>query len=114
MPAEGRCFGAASLPTLCKGMKPRAQVHAYQPKGMVIVSQAMARGMIDQRRGKIINIASLQSKAARQSIAHNKASKGAEKKPTKGMSNRLGQAWFAVQRHLSRFSRDASSPDPDQ
>lgn len=54
-------------------------------EGMFIVSQAVARGMIDRRRGKIINIASLQSEAARYSIAPYTASKGAVKNLTKGM-----------------------------
>lgn len=54
-------------------------------EGMFIVSQAVARGMIDRGRGKIINIASLQSEAARYSIAPYTASKGAVKNLTKGM-----------------------------
>ena len=53
--------------------------------GMFIVSQAVARAMIPRRRGKIINIASLQSEAARYSIAPYTASKGAVKNLTKGM-----------------------------
>ncbi len=53
--------------------------------GMFIVSQAVARMMIPRGRGKIINIASLQSEAARYSIAPYTASKGAVKNLTKGM-----------------------------
>lgn len=53
--------------------------------GLFIVSQTVARGMIKRRRGKIINIASLQSEAARYSIAPYTASKGAVKNLTKGM-----------------------------
>ncbi len=53
--------------------------------GMFIVSQAVARAMIPRGRGKIINIASLQSEAARYSIAPYTASKGAVKNLTKGM-----------------------------
>jgi gluconate 5-dehydrogenase len=49
------------------------------------VGQAVARHMIPRRRGKIINIASLQSEAARYSIAPYTASKGAVKNLTKGM-----------------------------
>jgi gluconate 5-dehydrogenase len=49
------------------------------------VGQAVARHMIQRRRGKIINIASLQSEAARYSIAPYTASKGAVKNLTKGM-----------------------------
>jgi gluconate 5-dehydrogenase len=54
-------------------------------EGMFIVSQAVARAMIPRGRGKIINIASLQSEAARYSIAPYTASKGAVKNLTKGM-----------------------------
>ena len=50
-----------------------------------LVGQAVARYMIKRRRGKIINIASLQSEAARPSIAPYTASKGAVKNLTKGM-----------------------------
>jgi gluconate 5-dehydrogenase len=49
------------------------------------VGQAVARRMIPRRRGKIINIASLMSEAARYSIAPYTASKGAVKNLTKGM-----------------------------
>jgi len=49
------------------------------------VSQAVARRMIPRGRGKIINIASLQSEAARPGIAQYTASKGAVKNLTKGM-----------------------------
>jgi gluconate 5-dehydrogenase len=49
------------------------------------VGQAVARHMIPRGRGKIINIASLQSEAARYSIAPYTASKGAVKNLTKGM-----------------------------
>ncbi len=49
------------------------------------VGQAVARHMIGRKRGKIINIASLQSEAARYSIAPYTATKGAVKNLTKGM-----------------------------
>ena len=53
--------------------------------GVFFVSQAVARGMIARGHGKIINIASLQSEAARHSIAPYTAAKGAVKNLTKGM-----------------------------
>ena len=53
--------------------------------GVFITGQAVARKMIARGRGKIINIASLQSEAARYSIAPYTASKGAVKNLTKGM-----------------------------
>jgi gluconate 5-dehydrogenase len=49
------------------------------------VGQAVARHMIPRGRGKIINIASLQSAAARYSIAPYTATKGAVNNLTKGM-----------------------------
>ncbi len=49
------------------------------------VGQAVARHMIKRGRGKIINIASVQSEAARPTIAPYTASKGAIRNLTKGM-----------------------------
>ena len=49
------------------------------------VSQAVARRMIPRGAGKIINVASLQSEAARYSIAPYTAAKGAVKNLTRGM-----------------------------
>ncbi len=49
------------------------------------VGQAVAKRMIGRGRGKIINIASLQSEAARPTIAPYTASKGAVKMLTRGM-----------------------------
>ncbi|MGF1476297.1 MAG: SDR family oxidoreductase [Geminicoccaceae bacterium] len=54
-------------------------------EAVFIVAQAVARKMIQRRSGKIINIASLQSQAARYSIAPYTASKGAVHNLTKGM-----------------------------
>jgi gluconate 5-dehydrogenase len=50
------------------------------------VAQAAARHMITRGRGKIINIASIQSALARQTIAPYTASKGAVSNLTKGMA----------------------------
>ncbi|TNM63646.1 SDR family oxidoreductase [Aliirhizobium smilacinae] len=50
------------------------------------VGQAVARHMIARGRGKIINIASVQSELARPGIAPYTATKGAVKNLTKGMS----------------------------
>jgi gluconate 5-dehydrogenase len=49
------------------------------------VGQAVARRMIPRGRGKIINIASVQSELARPGIAPYTATKGAIKQLTKGM-----------------------------
>jgi gluconate 5-dehydrogenase len=50
-----------------------------------LVGQAVAKHMIPRGRGKIINIASVQSELARPSIAPYTATKGAVKNLTKGM-----------------------------
>jgi len=50
------------------------------------VGQAVARHMIARKRGKIINIASVQSELARTNIAPYTATKGAVKMLTKGMA----------------------------
>ncbi len=70
------------------------------------VSQAVAKHMIVRKRGKIINIGSLQSEAARQTIAPYTATKGAVKNLTKGMCtdwaryniqiNAIGPGYFAT------------------
>jgi gluconate 5-dehydrogenase len=53
--------------------------------GVFIVGRAVARGMVERRRGKIINIASLTSEVARPTIAPYAAAKGAVKQLTKAM-----------------------------
>jgi gluconate 5-dehydrogenase len=50
-----------------------------------LVGKAAARGMIDRKRGKIINVCSVQSELGRPSIAPYTATKGAVKMLTKGM-----------------------------
>lgn len=70
------------------------------------VSQAVARHMIKRGRGKIINIASVQSELARPGIAPYTATKGAVKNLTKGMCadwakyglqvNAIGPGYFAT------------------
>jgi len=72
-----------------------------------IVGQAVARHMIARRRGKIINICSVQSELGRPGIAPYTASKGAVKMLTKGMAidwgphglqvNGLGPGYFKTE-----------------
>ncbi|HKX40248.1 MAG TPA: SDR family oxidoreductase, partial [Burkholderiaceae bacterium] len=72
-----------------------------------LVGQAVARHMIDRRRGKIINICSVQSELGRPNIAPYAASKGAVKMLTKGMAidwgphgiqvNGLGPGYFKTE-----------------
>jgi gluconate 5-dehydrogenase len=54
-------------------------------ESMFLVSQAVARHMIARKRGKIVNIGSVQSEMGRTGIAPYAASKGAVKMLTKGM-----------------------------
>ena len=51
-----------------------------------LVGREVARGMVERRRGKIVNICSLQSEVARPGIAAYSATKGALKMLTKGMA----------------------------
>src|SRR5277367_3685252 len=55
------------------------------------VGQAVARHMIARKRGRIINIGSVQSELARTNIAPYTASKGAVKMLTKGMATDWGK-----------------------
>lgn len=54
-------------------------------ESVFLVSQAVARHMIPRRRGKIVNICSVQSELGRPGIAPYAATKGAVKMLTKGM-----------------------------
>jgi gluconate 5-dehydrogenase len=56
-----------------------------------LVSQAVARHMIARRRGKIINICSVQSELGRADITPYAATKGALKMLTKGMATEWGR-----------------------
>jgi gluconate 5-dehydrogenase len=72
-----------------------------------IVGQAVARKMIPRKRGRIINICSVQSELGRPNIAPYTASKGAVKMLTKGMAidwgphginvNGIGPGYFATE-----------------
>jgi len=60
------------------------------------VSKAVARGMIGRKRGRIVNIASVQSELARANIAPYTASKGGVKMLTKGMATDWGKHGIRV------------------
>ena len=62
-----------------------AEIMRTNVDSVFFVGQAVARHMIARKRGKIVNIASLQSAAARYSIAPYTATKGAVLNLTKGM-----------------------------
>ncbi len=57
---------------------------------MFVVGQAVAKRMVVRRRGRIINVCSVQSELGRPGIAPYAASKGAVKMLTKGMAIDLG------------------------
>lgn len=61
------------------------QLLATNISSVFYVAQAVARHMIPRRRGKIINIASVQSELARPAIAPYTATKGAVRNLTRGM-----------------------------
>ena len=61
-----------------------------------LVGQAVARRMVERRRGKIINICSVQSELGRPNIAPYTATKGAVKMLTKGMAIELGRHGIQV------------------
>jgi len=63
---------------------------------LFIVGQAVARRMVPRGRGRIINIASVQSELGRPGIAPYAASKGAVKMLTKGMAIDLGPHGITV------------------
>lgn len=61
------------------------QLFAVNVDSVFLVGQAVARHMIPRRRGKIVNVCSVQSELARPNIAPYTATKGAVKNLTKGM-----------------------------
>jgi gluconate 5-dehydrogenase len=78
---------------------PEAQWHELMRTNVdsvFVVGQAVARHMIPRRRGKIINICSVQSELGRPNIAPYTASKGAVKMLTKGMAIDWGQYGIQV------------------
>jgi gluconate 5-dehydrogenase len=65
-------------------------------ESVFLVGQAVVRHMIERKRGKIINICSVQSELGRPNIAAYTASKGAVKMLTKGMAIDWGQHGIQV------------------
>ena len=83
------------------GIQRRAPFHEFDPAdwdvlmrtnldSVFFVGQAVARHMVTRRRGRIINIGSVQCELGRPGIAPYTASKGAVKMLTKGMAIDLG------------------------
>ena len=83
------------------------QLMACNVDSVFLVGQAVARHMIERKRGKIINICSVQSELGRPNTAPYAASKGAVKMLTKGMAidwaphglqvNGLGPGYFKTE-----------------
>lgn len=89
------------------GTTQRAPFHEFPPEAwqrilrtnvdsMIIVSQAVSRRMVARGRGRIVNVASVQSELGRPGIAPYAASKGAVKMLTKGMAIDLGPHGITV------------------
>ena len=114
---EAEC-GAIDILVNNAGMQLRAPLEKYEEANwhrlmktnvdsVFLVGQAVARHMIERRRGKIINVCSVQSELGRPGIAPYTASKGAVKMLTKGMAidwgphglqvNGLGPGYFKTE-----------------
>ncbi len=87
--------------------------------GAFVVSQAVAKGMIQRQAGKIINILSLQAELGRKTIAPYAASKGGLKMLTRGMCvewaqyniqvNAIGPGYFETE--MTRSLREDEAFD---
>jgi gluconate 5-dehydrogenase len=112
-----RDVGPIDILVNCAGIQHRApldeissrdwdRLRATNLDGVFHVSQAVARHMIARRRGKIINVCSVQSEIVRAGVAPYAAMKGAVKMLTKGMCadwarhglqiNGIGPGYFAT------------------
>jgi len=100
-------IGAIDILVNNAGMQRRAPLEEFEERtwhelmktnvdSVFFVGQAVARCMIERRRGKIINICSVQSELGRPNIAPYAASKGAVKMLTKGMAIDWGQYGIQV------------------
>ncbi len=100
-------IGAIDILINNAGMQRRAPLEDFTPEhwhelmrtnvdSVFLVGQAVARHMIARRKGKIINICSVQSELGRPNIAPYTASKGAVKMLTKGMAIDWGQHGLQV------------------
>jgi len=101
-----REIGAIDILVNNAGMQHRTPFHEFPLEAwrklsatnidsVFLVGQAVARRMVLRRRGKIINVCSVQSELGRPGIAPYTATKGAVKMLTKGMAIDLGP--FGIQ-----------------
>ena len=102
-----RDVGAIDILVNNAGMQRRAPLEDFEKAhwdelmrlnvdSVFLVGQAAARKMIPRKRGKIINVCSVQSELGRPNIAPYTASKGAVKMLTKGMAIDWGQHGIQV------------------
>ncbi|HSV52908.1 MAG TPA: SDR family NAD(P)-dependent oxidoreductase [Burkholderiaceae bacterium] len=102
-----RDVGAIDILVNNAGMQRRAPLEDFEKvqwdelmgtnvDSVFLVGQAVARKMIPRKRGKLINICSVQSELGRPNIAPYTASKGAVKMLTKGMAIDWGQYGIQV------------------
>ena len=100
-------IGAIHILVNNAGLQRRGAFHEFAPgdwadimrtnvDSMFYVGQAVAKRMVPRRRGRIINICSVQSELGRPGIAPYAASKGAVKMLTKGMAIDLGPHGITV------------------
>ncbi|PQV54024.1 gluconate 5-dehydrogenase [Paraburkholderia sp. BL21I4N1] len=100
-------IGAIDILVNNAGMQRRAPLEQFSHRqweelmktnvdSVFLVGQAVARHMIARKRGKIVNICSVQSELGRPNIAAYMASKGAVKMLTKGMAIDWGQHGIQV------------------
>jgi gluconate 5-dehydrogenase len=100
-------FGAIEILVNNAGIQRRAPLEDYPEEtwrelmranldSIFLVSKAVARKMIARKRGRIVNIASVQSELARPNIAPYTASKGGVKMLTKGMATDWGKHGLRV------------------
>ena len=125
-----RDFGAIDILINNAGIQRRAPLEDFPSENwdailsnnvssVFYVSQAVARHMIPRRRGKIINICSVQSQLGRPTIAPYTASKGAVANLTKGMcadwakygiqANGLAPGYFATEMNKALVENDEFS-----
>ncbi len=126
--AEGR---AIDILVNNAGMQHRGPLEEFPPEAferlmrtnvtsVFLVAQAAARHMIARRRGRIVNIASIQAALARRGIAPYTASKGAVANLTKGMAvdwaehglccNAIAPGYFATEMNAA-LTRDRDFSD---
>jgi gluconate 5-dehydrogenase len=72
------------------------KISATNIDSVFFVGRAVAQRMIERKRGKIVNICSVQSELGRPNIAPYAATKGAVKMLTKGMATDLGRHGIQV------------------